>query len=86
MITPPSTDRPRHCGCGGGHLTIGEFRRGHDLRALRHLIGRMFGGSPLRLITYVHAMAAEHGIPHSVTGELQPWPRRLIDILPDLER
>ncbi|MEV0766125.1 hypothetical protein [Nocardia sp. NPDC050435] len=45
----------------------------------------MFAGSPLRLIAYVHAMAAEPGIPHPITGELQPWPRRLIDTLPDLD-
>ncbi|GGK63687.1 hypothetical protein GCM10011591_39900 [Nocardia camponoti] len=66
-------------------LTGGEFRRGHDLRAIRDLISNMSAGSPQALIDYVASMAAQHGVPHSVTGELQPWPRRLIDTLPTLE-
>lgn len=76
---------PRRCGCGCRKLTTGEFHRGHDLRAIRDLIRAMFAGSPQALIDYVTSMAAQHGLPNPVTGELQPWPRRLIDTLADLE-
>lgn len=75
----------RPCGCGCKKLTTGQFRRGHDLRAIRDLISRVFAGSPQALIDYVTSMAAQHGIPDPATDELQPWPRRLIDTLPTLE-
>ncbi|RDI45316.1 hypothetical protein [Nocardia mexicana] len=73
------------CACGCGRATGRDYLPLHDHRAVQDLVRRMFGGSTGRLIAYVERMAAEHGIPDSVTGDLRPIRPPLADAVCDLD-